>query len=98
IELPVSPQQVPIPVPQMKRWESHAGQPLRILIIDDQRDASYPMRKLLERDGHQVEVAIDGPSGLDSARRLLPQVIICDIGLPGGMNGYEVAQELRADP
>ena len=73
-------------------------QPLQILIIDDQRDASYPMRKLLERVGHQVTVASDGPAGLEAARTLQPQLVLCDIGLPGGMNGYQVAEELRRDP
>ena len=43
------------------------SQALRILIIDDQRDASYPLRKLLELDGHRVEVAADGPTGIQAA-------------------------------
>jgi CheY-like chemotaxis protein len=71
--------------------------PLRILIIDDQRDASLPMRTLLELDGHEVEVATTGPQGIDTAQRWRPDVILCDIGLPGGMNGYAVAQMLRQD-
>jgi CheY-like chemotaxis protein len=71
---------------------------LRILIIDDQRDASYPLRKLLEMDGHSVQVAVDGPSGIRAASRMQPQVVLCDIGLPGPMNGFEVAQALRRDP
>jgi CheY-like chemotaxis protein len=73
-------------------------QRLRILIIDDQRDASYPMRKLLERAGHEVTVACEGLAGLEAARSLQPQLVLCDIGLPGGMNGYSVAEGLRADP
>ena len=42
-------------------------------------------------------MAYNGPSGIDKARELRPEVVLCDIGLPG-MDGYEVAQALRADP
>lgn len=68
----------------------------RILIIDDQRDASYPMRRLLELDGHQVETAADGLSGIVLARRFRPDFVLCDIGM-ADMDGYAVARELRAD-
>jgi CheY-like chemotaxis protein len=45
-----------------------------------------------------VQVAYDGPSGLEAARAQRPQVVLCDIGLPGAMDGYEVAKAVRADP
>ena len=70
----------------------------RILIVDDSRDAAYPMQMLLAKMQHQVEWAEDGRSGLEAARRFRPDLVLCDIGLPGGMNGYEVAQALRRDP
>jgi PAS domain S-box-containing protein len=73
------------------------GRGRRILIIDDQRDASHPMRRLLELDGHQVETAADGPSGLAAAQRFQPDLVLCDIGMVG-MDGYAVARALRADP
>jgi CheY-like chemotaxis protein len=53
---------------------------------------------LLELDGHAVDVALDGASGVSAARRHRPDIVLCDIGLPGGMNGYEVARQLRASP
>jgi signal transduction histidine kinase/ActR/RegA family two-component response regulator len=68
----------------------------RVLVIDDRIDASYPVKVLLEKDGHQVRVASDGPTGIEAARTFNPQVIFCDIGMPG-MDGYEVARMLRAD-
>ena len=69
----------------------------RVLIIDDQADAAVALRKLLQRAGHLVSIASDGQMGLDNARQFQPQVVLCDIGLPGGMNGYEVAAEFRRD-
>jgi PAS domain S-box-containing protein len=70
----------------------------RVLIIDDQADAAIVLRKLLERAGHQVVVACDGPLGMEMAREFLPEVVLCDIGLPGGMNGYQVASRFRNHP
>ena len=69
----------------------------RILLIEDNIDAAETLRRSLEMCGHQVEVAHDGPSGLASARSFRPDVVVCDIGLPG-MTGYEVARALRGDP
>lgn len=69
----------------------------RILLVDDRRDAIVPMSVLLRRDGHEVEAACDGSQALEIARRFLPQIVFCDIGLPG-MSGYDVARELRQVP
>jgi len=74
-----------------------AGAPLRLLIVEDNRDAAESLRDLLEIPGHEVELAHTGPDGLEAARRLRPAIVICDIGLPG-MDGYRVAEELRRDP
>jgi CheY-like chemotaxis protein len=70
----------------------------RCLLIEDNRDAAESMGLLLELSGHRVEIAYDGPQGLEKARQFLPEVVLCDIGLPGGMDGYEVARQLRSDP
>jgi CheY-like chemotaxis protein len=45
-----------------------------------------------------VVVAHAGATGVDAARNLCPDVVLCDIGLPGGMDGYAVARALRGDP
>jgi PAS domain S-box-containing protein len=73
-----------------------ARSPRRILIIEDNVDAADSLREALEFGGDQVEVAHNGPDGLASARVFLPEVILCDIGLPG-MDGYEVARVFRSD-
>ena len=69
---------------------------LRILIIEDNVDAADSLREALELGGHVIEVANDGPDGLAKARASVPEVVLCDIGLPG-MDGYDVARMLRSD-
>jgi two-component system CheB/CheR fusion protein len=69
----------------------------RILIIDDNADASMTTQMLLELRGHSVQTAVDGSSGLKAALLFKPEVILLDIGLPG-MDGYEVARRLRDLP
>jgi Signal transduction histidine kinase len=68
----------------------------RVLIIEDQADGAQSLREALELCGHQVEVADNGPAGLTRARAFRPEVVLCDIGLPG-MDGYAVARAFRAD-
>ncbi|HTM46778.1 MAG TPA: ATP-binding protein [Polyangiaceae bacterium] len=73
-----------------------AAEPRRVLVIDDNLDTADSLREVLELDGHQVQVAYDGEAGLALARTFHPEVVLCDLGLPG-MDGYAVAQALRAD-
>jgi CheY-like chemotaxis protein len=68
----------------------------RVLIIEDQADGAQSLREALELCGHQVEIADNGPAGLTRARTFRPEVVLCDIGLPG-MDGYQVARAFRAD-
>lgn len=70
--------------------------PLRILIVDDNDDAATSLAMLLSLSGHQVEVANSGPVALSMADRLLPQVVLCDLGMPG-MDGHQLAGRLRQD-
>ena len=67
----------------------------RILIIEDNVDAADTLREALQLCEHEVEVAYSGSEGLERAHEYRPEVVLCDIGLPG-MNGYEVARALRA--
>src|SRR5262249_16627022 len=68
----------------------------RVLLIEDNGDAADSLSEALRVKGHDVRVARDGPTGLESARVFNPEVVICDIGLPR-MDGYAVAKALRAD-
>jgi len=72
-----------------------SARPRRILIVEDLLDAAITMELLLEMLGHDVEVAADGKAALDKAHRFEPEIILCDIGLPGLINGYEVARTIR---
>ncbi|WP_433926409.1 ATP-binding protein [Sorangium cellulosum] len=74
-----------------------AGRARRILIIEDNQDAADSLRMVLERRGHAVSVAHSGADGVAAARDAPPDVILCDIGLPGDMNGYGVARALRGE-
>ncbi|MBI5511052.1 MAG: PAS domain S-box protein [Deltaproteobacteria bacterium] len=69
----------------------------RVLIIEDNQDAADSLREALELDGHRVVVAYDGATGLAQARRFNPDIVVCDIGLPTGMDGYDVARAFRAE-
>jgi CheY-like chemotaxis protein len=68
----------------------------RILVVDDNIDTVKGMEILLRLSGHDVRTAQSGPQALEQARLHLPHFILLDIGLPG-MNGYEVAKQLRAE-
>src|SRR5262249_47977584 len=72
-------------------------QRLRILVVDDNRDAADSLRLLLEFSGHQVAVAYSGHDGLQAAEQHRPDVVLCDIGLPG-LDGYGGAGRLRDTP
>ena len=71
--------------------------PLSILVVDDNQDSACSMTLLLELQGHKVQVAHAGHTALRMAGECSPDVILLDIGMPG-MNGYEVARQLRAQP
>jgi PAS domain S-box-containing protein len=69
--------------------------PRRVLVVDDNVDAAESLAILLRMKGHEVHCAHDGPSALEAAAAVHPELILLDIGMPG-MDGYEVAQRLRA--
>lgn len=69
----------------------------RVLIIEDNADAAESLRALLVLNGHEVEIASNGPAGIAKARGFLPEIVLCDLGLPE-MDGYAVARTMRADP
>jgi signal transduction histidine kinase/ActR/RegA family two-component response regulator len=69
----------------------------RILVVEDNDDAREMLRELATLLGHEVHEAVDGAGGVDAALRLLPDLTLVDIGLPG-IDGYEVARRIRSEP
>ena len=69
----------------------------RVLLIEDNHDAREMMCAMLLAQGHTVFQASDGADGLLAASMHRPELILIDIGLPG-IDGYQVARHLRANP
>jgi PAS domain S-box-containing protein len=69
--------------------------PLRVLVVDDNVDVAQGLGQLLQRLGHEVALAHDGPSALAAVGAAPPDLVLLDIGLPG-MDGYAVGAALRA--
>ena len=69
---------------------------MRIVVIEDHLDTAELMQEILSDAGHDVRVAHNGSAGIDAARTLGAEVVLCDVGLPD-IDGYEVARRLRAD-
>ena len=69
---------------------------VRVLVVDDNRDAADTLSALLELLGHRAQVANDGRAALEAMQDFRPQVVFLDLGMPG-MNGYDVARAVRND-
>jgi signal transduction histidine kinase/PAS domain-containing protein/ActR/RegA family two-component response regulator len=87
----ILPEQVPTPE-RVSR-----GSTLRVLVVDDNRDAAEMTVEVLELWGHAAAVAHTGEAALGAVEQRMPDVVLLDIGMPG-MDGYAVARELRARP
>ena len=80
--------------------EAEAAQefvPQRILVVDDNQDAANLMAKMLSRSGHETQVAFSGPQALEIGERMLPTVVLMDIGMPG-MDGNATCRNMRLTP
>jgi CheY-like chemotaxis protein len=67
---------------------------LRVLVVEDNLDSAESLRRLLALCGYQVMVAHTSQQGLETATKLQPHIVLCDIGLPDG-DGYVVGSILR---
>lgn len=92
---------VRLPLSEPPRQSGEAAEPrstnpvsLRILLVEDNRDAAEMLSMLVRLMGHEVMAAATGDEGVRVALRERPDVVLCDIGLPG-MSGHEVASFLR---
>ncbi|MFM0740605.1 PAS domain S-box protein [Paraburkholderia xenovorans] len=74
-----------------------AGTPLRILLVDDNRDSADSLAMLLELKGHDVRIAYDGMQAVELAPRVAPHLAVIDIAMPK-MDGYATIAALREMP
>ena len=88
---PASTVQAPVEPPVLGRRHC------RLLLIEDNDDARESLRTALELGGYEVRGARDGQEGLALARVEPPDVALIDLGLPG-VDGFEIARALRAEP
>ena len=77
--------------------QTRPRQAQRVLVVEDNRDAADSLRLLLGLYGYVVAVAYSGHDGVRAAQQCRPDVVLCDIGLPG-LDGYGVARKLRGNP
>ena len=90
IRLPIGTDNEPLIVPTLAR----PSESLRILLVDDNRDAADSMGQLLEMTGHTVLVTYDGMMAIRSVPEFIPDVALLDLSMPG-MDGFELIKELR---
>jgi PAS domain S-box-containing protein len=74
-----------------------SAQPRRVLLVDDNKDCAESTALLLRLAAHEVRTVNDGPSALEAAEGWRPHVVVLDLGM-SGMDGYETARRLRAQP
>jgi CheY-like chemotaxis protein/anti-sigma regulatory factor (Ser/Thr protein kinase) len=74
-----------------------ARRTLRVLVVDDNEDTVMGYSMLMKAYGHEARTAKNGITALQIAKDFQPHVVMLDIGLPG-MNGYEVARQIRQQP
>jgi PAS domain S-box-containing protein len=93
--LQAQPGDVPTPSASPQQ-QPEATRPRKVLVVDDNVDAAETLATVLEMMGHQTRTVHAGPPVFDAAVEFAPDVVFLDIGLPG-MDGYDVARQLRAD-
>ena len=71
--------------------------PKKILVVDDDRDSAEMIAEFLAAQGHQTTFALNGKTAIATALELVPDLALLDITLPD-MDGYQLAQQLRAQP
>jgi len=97
IRLPLASEPENMPDPGAAPGHLAAVAPRRVLLVDDNQDVLQGLRALLEVGGHEVQAVGDPASALRASASFVPDLAILDIGLPG-MDGYELATELRRRP
>lgn len=91
LRLPALDEPLPAPEPAPAPAPAEAR---RVLVVEDNADAAWAIREILEFCGHEVLVSANGREGLQMALERRPEIVLLDLGLPG-LDGFQVARELR---
>ncbi|RYF39072.1 MAG: response regulator, partial [Comamonadaceae bacterium] len=97
IRIPALPGELPAQAMPERAAHTVPSAPRKVLVVDDNVDAAMTLATVLEMLGHQTRTVHAGPPVREAALAFMPDVVLLDIGLPG-MNGYDVARQLRAEP
>lgn len=87
---------VPFPVPALLST-STASPPVRVLLIDDDQNTLSTIARVLQSAGFEVTESAEGGRGVELARQLRPDIVLCDVNMPS-MDGYAVLRALKNDP
>ena len=68
----------------------------QVLIVEDNADHAQTLGLILQLKGHNLQIASDGLAAIEMARRMRPDVVLLDLGLPG-VDGFEVARRLKRE-
>lgn len=74
--------------------DAGAGQPVPVLVVDDNRDAADSLQSLFQLEGYAAQVAYGGAQALAAVDEIWPQLVVMDLGMPD-MDGYEAARQIR---
>jgi len=85
---------VAVPAPAMPPQPAVTATGLRILVVDDNRDAADMLAMFLQISGHEAHTAHDGLEAIEATTRLQPDLVLLDIGMPR-LNGYEAGRRIR---
>ena len=69
----------------------------RVLIVEDQEDIRDLIRMTLEMEDFDIHEATNGPAGLEAAQRLQPNLVLLDVMMPGGLDGFAVCTQIKQD-
>ena len=73
------------------------GNPIRIIVADDEYFISRSLSFIFEKEGHGCSIASDGETALELIKQEKPDLVFLDISMPK-MDGYQVCREIRRDP
>ncbi|MBP8307282.1 MAG: response regulator [Burkholderiaceae bacterium] len=70
----------------------------KILVVEDQEDVREIVRMTLELEGYEIQDADRGASGLALAAQWRPDLVLTDVMMPGGIDGFQVCERIKSDP